>query len=199
MSEHVQAARAASAEQGDAPLAGAELGDARALAVEDGTVDAVLMLGPLYHLVAADDRTTALTEANRVLRPGGRLLAAAISRFASTVDGLRGGDVADPAFESIVRRDLETGIHRNPDPNRPDWFTPAYFHRPDELRDEVRHAGFPDADVLAVEGPCGQASMNLDLDDPDERDVALRAIARIEREPSLIGASSHLLAVATKP
>lgn len=197
---HVDAARAASARQSTAPLASAEVGDARELPFADGTADAVLLLGPLYHLVEPADRALALTEAHRVLRPGGRVLAAAISRFASTLDGMRAGSITDPAFEAITERDARTGVHRNPDVDgKPEWFTLAYFHHPDELRAEVRGAGFPDADVLAVEGPCGQRGTNVDLDDPAQRAVALRVIARVEREPSLLGASPHLLAVAAKP
>ncbi|WP_410583166.1 hypothetical protein [Amycolatopsis sp. lyj-108] len=93
-------------------------------------------------------------EAHRVLRPGGLLLAAGISRFASTLDGPRTGAITDGTFEAIVQDDLLTGVHRNPDvQGRPEWFTLAYFHAPDELREEVRHSGFPDADVFAVEGP----------------------------------------------
>ncbi|MUL41945.1 class I SAM-dependent methyltransferase [Streptomonospora sp. PA3] len=195
---HVDAARAASARQAAAPLAGAVVGDARGLPAASATADAVLLLGPLYHLTEARDRESALTEAYRVLRPGGRLLAAAISRFASTLDGLRAGMAADPVFEGVIEGDLDTGVHRNPE-GRPGWFTLAYFHRPDELREEVRRSGFSDAEVYAVEGPCAQASMNLDLDDPVARHAALRAIARVEQEPSLLGASSHLMAVASKP
>jgi SAM-dependent methyltransferase len=196
---HVDAVRAASARQPTA-LASAEVGDARDLPFVDGTADIVLLLGPLYHLIDTEDRAQALAEAHRVLRSGGRLLAAAISRFASTLDGLRRGMITDPEFEALAETGLRTGIHRNPDvQGRPEWFTLAYFHHPDELRTEVRHGGFPDADVFAVEGPCGQASMNVDLDDATARDAVLRAIARMEREPSILGASPHLLAVATKP
>jgi SAM-dependent methyltransferase len=57
-------------------------GDARALPRPDGSVDAVLLLGPLYHL-DREGRAQALAEAHRVLRPGGVLVAAAITRFAS--------------------------------------------------------------------------------------------------------------------
>jgi SAM-dependent methyltransferase len=51
--------------------------------------DVVLLFGPLYHLTQRVDRLTALQEARRVLRSGGLLLAAGISRFASALDGLR--------------------------------------------------------------------------------------------------------------
>lgn len=46
-------------------------GDARQLAgPADGSCDAVLLLGPLYHLLEAADRGRAVAEAHRVLRPG---------------------------------------------------------------------------------------------------------------------------------
>ena len=121
---HVEAARRGSDAQATAPLASAEVGDARELAADDASADAVLLLGPLYHLVEPDERARALAEARRVLRPGGVLLAAAISRFASTLAGLREGLIAEPAFEEIVKGDLRDGVHRNPDvAGRPEWFT----------------------------------------------------------------------------
>ena len=41
-------------------------------AAADGSQDAVLLFGPLYHLTEAADRQRALAEATRVLRPDGR-------------------------------------------------------------------------------------------------------------------------------
>jgi ubiquinone/menaquinone biosynthesis C-methylase UbiE len=197
---HVEAARLASAAQPSSPLASAEIGDARALPASEGTADAVLMLGPLYHLVEASDRSQALAEAHRVLRPGGALLAAGISRFASTWEGLRTRVITQRVFEAIVLGDLRDGVHRNPDvEGHPEWFTLAFFHTPDGLRDEVRSAGFPDADVYAVEGLGAGADLNAALDDPTKRATVLEAIARVEREPSLLGASPHLMAIATRP
>jgi SAM-dependent methyltransferase len=59
-------------------LARVAIGDARRLDDADGSADAVLLLGPLYHLVEKDDRLRALAEARRVVRPGGVVVAAAI-------------------------------------------------------------------------------------------------------------------------
>ena len=70
---HVSEAREASALQRDAPLASAEVGDARWLMCDDEKVEAVLLLGPLYHLTSRDDRLQALREAYRVVRPGRRM------------------------------------------------------------------------------------------------------------------------------
>jgi hypothetical protein len=49
--KHVEQARTASARQPEYPLASAEVGDARRLPHADASADAVLLLGPLYHLV----------------------------------------------------------------------------------------------------------------------------------------------------
>jgi ubiquinone/menaquinone biosynthesis C-methylase UbiE len=195
---HVDQAREASRRQ-PAHLFLAELGDARSLPYQDSLADAVLLLGPLYHLTRRDDRLLALREARRVLRPGGVLFAASITRFASLFDGLRYGFLDDPEFVRIVERDIRDGQHRNPW-NHPGYFTTAFFHHPDELAQEVAEAGFTLDAVLAIEGP---GSLLPDLDtwwqDSSRRERLLHVIAAVEREPSLLGASAHLLAVARRP
>ena len=62
---------------------------------------------------------------------------------------------------------------------------------------EVDAAGFELRGLLAVEGP-GAFLRDIDdwLDDPSRRAMLLRALARVEAEPSLLGASPHLLAMA---
>jgi ubiquinone/menaquinone biosynthesis C-methylase UbiE len=191
---HIEQAREAA---GDS-LASAAVGDARALPFGDASADAVLALGPLYHLTEASDRRRALDEARRVLRPGGLLAVAAISRYASTIDGLLRGHMREPAFERIVEGDLRDGRHENPD-GRPQWFTTAYFHLPDELEREVGDAGFAVELLLGIEGP-GAWLPDVDqwLDDPERREVLLRAVRRVETEPALLGASPHLLVVARR-
>ena len=192
---HVERARALSATSA-APLAGATLGDARKLDVADETFDVVLLFGPLYHLTERRERLDALAEARRVLVPGGLLLSAHISRFASACDGIRDGGLRNPAFAAIVDRDLIDGIHLNPT-NRPDWFTTAYLHRPEEIRSEIEDAGLRFDDLVAVEGPAWM-SPDLDawLDDDAARERLLDVLRRLEKEPSLIGASAHILSVA---
>ncbi|MGH3928303.1 MAG: class I SAM-dependent methyltransferase, partial [Pseudonocardiaceae bacterium] len=193
ISRHIEQARAASLAQPDHPLADTTVGDARALPYADASADAVLMLGPLYHLTQRSARLEALAEACRVLRPDGMVVAAAISRYASFCDGLAKGFLADDDFRRIVRRDLAEGQHRNPT-SRPQWFTTAYFHRPDELPTELADAGLAPVATLAVEGP---ALVALDLDDwladPKSTQTLLDLIASVEAVPELIGASPHLL------
>ena len=171
-------------------------GDARSLDELDGVYDAVLLLGPLYHLTGRADRLAALREARRVLRRDGVVAAAAISRFASLLDGLEGGYLRDPRFWLIVERDLREGQHRNADGDET-FFTTAYFHRPEELRAEVAEAGFDVVGVFGVEGP-GWLVRGL-WDDERAREDILLVARTIEQEPTVIGTSAHLLAVARNP
>jgi ubiquinone/menaquinone biosynthesis C-methylase UbiE len=181
------------------PLASCEVGDARATPFADASADLVLLLGPLYHLTTAADRALALASGARVLKPGGWLFAAAISRWASALDGLSRDRFQDPVFAAIVENDVRDGQHRNPT-GRPEYFTTAFFHRPEELREEVVAAGLQLEGVFGVEGPGWlYADVEERLSDPRRRDDVLRVARIFETEPSVVGISAHLLAVARTP
>ncbi len=135
--------------------------------------------------------------ARRVLPPGGRLLAAAISRFAGLLDGLYDGSLDDPVFAPIVARDLADGQHPSPDPTgRPEFFTTAYLHTPDELADEVRETGLTGMAVYGVEGPGWP--LRREWQDPRRREQTLYAVRAVETDPSLTGFSHHLIASAAR-
>src|SRR5262245_37025309 len=136
-----QAAKASQAQS--ASLRTIEIGDARSLRWPEASLDAVLLLGPLYHLPERTDRLRALAEAHRVLRPGGVVVAAAISRFASTLDGLRWNLLSQQGFKERVDRALSEGQRREPT---------TYAHRPEEFREEIGAAGFSIEAFVAVEG-----------------------------------------------
>ncbi len=177
----------------------AAIGDARQLDLSDHSYDGVLLLGPLYHLTERSELEQALREARRVVRPGGLVAVAAISRFASLFDGLARGFLFDPEFRRIVAGDLRSGQHRNPG-NRPQWFTTAYLHHPRELREEITHAGLDVLDLVGVEGLGGWlAQLAERWDSLEDREVIVDAAREIESEPSLLGLSAHLLAVARSP
>jgi ubiquinone/menaquinone biosynthesis C-methylase UbiE len=196
--KHVEQAHTASSQQPEHPLASAEVGDARHLPHADNSADAVLLLGPLYHLVEREERLACLREAHRVVRPGGIVWGAGISHFASLFDSLTHGFFDDPVFAPILARDLEDGQHRNPTTN-PIYFTDAFFHRPGELSRECLAAGFQVMEVAAIEGP---AWLARDFDklwaDPAQRKRLLAAVRKVEREPSVLGVSAHIMAIGRK-
>jgi SAM-dependent methyltransferase len=175
-------------------------GDARALAEhDDDSYDAVLLLGPLYHLVERTERVQAIAEARRVARPGALVAAAAISRHAPLMDTAAKG-VLDERIDLVLRQIDATGIN---DPTT--GFTIAFFHTVDELRDEFAAAGFEPGDgrvaatVYGIEGPVWPlARAGLTAEREDLFACVMRAARHAETDPALLAASSHLLAVAHK-
>lgn len=181
------------------PLLSCRVADARALDMAAEAADVVLLLGPLYHLTDPGDRARALQEAARVLKPGGWLFAAAISRWASAFDGLTRDLMQDPRFARIVAQDLRNGQHRNPT-ERLDYFTTAYFHHPEELAAEVLATDLALKGVYGLEGP-GWILPDLAerMADANRRDILLRVARMLETEPFVVGSSAHFLAVAQRP
>jgi S-adenosylmethionine-dependent methyltransferase len=159
----------------------------------NGAFDAILLLGPLYHLPLEGDRILALRECRRVLAPGGVLAAAFITRYAP----LRRLARSDPrlllrdaeAYETL----LEVGVL--PDPSDED-LPHAYYARSDEVSPLLEACGFEVARLLAAEGI---------LDGIEERVCALQGPAweawadlnyDLADDRGLLAASSHLLAMA---
>jgi ubiquinone/menaquinone biosynthesis C-methylase UbiE len=193
---HVQQALEAS-EQLEIDLKDVVLGDARHLPYADSSADAVLLMGPLYHLTEHEERMQALWEAYRVLKPGGLVFAVSINRFASTLDGLFDEKFSDPTFLAVSERTLRTGQHRSPEGKT--FFTTAYFHHPHEFHDEVQDAGFEMVQLLGIEG-AGRLIQNFDVlwDDPVKRDWVLHIAEKLEGEETLLGISNHLMAIGRK-
>jgi ubiquinone/menaquinone biosynthesis C-methylase UbiE len=195
VAHHVEQASSESKAQARCQIASCTVGDARELSWADESVDSVILLGPLYHLIDRKERLTALREARRVLRPGGRVFAAIVSRFASFLDGFARDLVADPQFVAILRQDLEDGQHRNP-ANNPDYFTTTFFHHPEGLKHEIEEAGFQLEKRIAVEGPVwSMESFSSHWNQPEKRALLLELLEQIEEEPSLLGASAHIMGI----
>lgn len=191
---HVEQARKRAATNQCAPRS-FQVGDARAIPCDDGTADAVLLFGPLYHLTDFNDRLDTIREAHRVLRAKGVLLAVAISRFASALDGIGRGLIADPKFLRIVEQDLNTGQHRNETGN-PEYFTTAFFHHPDQFKTELIEGGFPLPTLCAIEGPLWTVPASKTS---EQWDAMMEMMRALESEATLIGASAHIMGVAAKP
>jgi SAM-dependent methyltransferase len=173
------------------------VGDARELDLADASVDAVLLLGPLYHLRARPDRVRALAEARRVVRPGGPVFAAALSRWAPRVSG----ELRERLYEGYPHiRELSGDVERTGvlPPLHPGSFS-GFCHRPQQLRRELRAAGLTVADLVSVEGPAFLlGDLSERLDDPVAREVVLDTARAVERVPEMLGIGPHLLATGVR-
>jgi len=173
------------------------VGDARSLDLADESADALLLLGPLYHLDHQTDRLKALGEARRVVRTGGLIHVAAISRWAPRLHGMLVDrvHVKYPVITEMIDDMERTG--RMP-PLHESSFA-GYAHTPEELRDEVRRSGLVPESLVAIEG-IAFALSDLDgrMDDPQERTLLLGVLHAVESVPDLVGLGPHLLATGRK-
>lgn len=173
------------------------VGDARSLDLPDASVDVVLLLGPLYHLVDEADRVQALREAARVVCPGGTVHAAAISRWLPRLDGMLTKRIRllYPSMSEVVDEVERTGHLA---PVIEGGFT-GFVHRPDDLAAEVEAAGLALESLVSLEGVAFALG---DLDerwaDEAERTLLLDTLRALEAVPELLGIGPHLLATARR-
>jgi SAM-dependent methyltransferase len=189
---HVRQLREAA---GDDPRIQSAVADARELDLPSHSADAALLLGPLYHLSERRDRVRALTEARRVVRPGGPVFAAAISRWATRIDGI----LRARLYETVPAAEVEiAGLERTGrmPPLHPGSFC-GYAHRPAQLRAELVASGYRVTDLVSVEGPAVLLDdLGERLADDEGRRVVLETARAVERVPELLGIGPHLLATA---
>jgi SAM-dependent methyltransferase len=180
------------------PRIDSAVADARDPGLHPGSADAVLLLGPLYHLDRRADRVKALAAAAQVARPGGLVFAAAISRWAARLDGVLRNRLyqSSPLAEALLTGSERTGRLT---PLSPGEFT-GYTHRPGQLRAEITASGLRLTDLVSVEGPAFLLSdLGERLADDQDRRVVIETAAALERVPELIGIGPHLLATAHRP
>ncbi|MBR7673210.1 class I SAM-dependent methyltransferase [Streptomyces daliensis] len=182
-----------------AKVCDARVGDARHLTAADGTYDVVQLFGPLYHLPEQKDRQAALSEARRVAKPGGLVAAAAINRYASIFEHVSYAHLQKQRMQESISSILRTAVY---DGKR--GFTLAYFHRAEELAQEMRETGLTDVAVFGIEGPAWSLLKTAEQQPgpgptDDLFESALTAARLAEPYPELLAASSHLLAVGRAP
>lgn len=165
----------------------------------DGSFDAVLCLGPFYHLPDPGERERAAGELARVLRPGGLAFIALMPRYGLFRRTLAIPDerrhLGDPEF---VRRLLEDGVFQNDVPGR---FTGGYGARPEEVAPFFERHGLQTVMLLASTGfaPDLQEPLAvLRVADPPAFRSALDLLLATAADPCILGMATHLLYVGKK-
>ncbi len=166
---------------------------------EDDSFDAILCLGPFYHLTVPADRERAAAELVRVLKPNGIAFVAfmPLYTFLRRTLALKGEQhhLAQPEF---VSRLMNGGVFLNEVANR---FNAGYGVHPREVAPFLEQHGLKTVTLLADTGfAASQAQQLAELakSDPKAYETAIEIVVSTADDPSILGASIHLLYVGQK-
>ncbi len=156
--------------------------------------DAVLLMGPLYHLLQKSERVQAVREGIRIIKAGGQFFASFITRFAPFRDSAK--NIPDWVLENYdyAMRMLETGLHE-----KPTKFAMAYFAHPDEIRPMMESCGLKTLRLIGCEGIVAGHEEKVNELKGEAWDLWVELNYRLGMEPSLYGAADHLLYIGEKP
>lgn len=171
------------------------LADARNLGeLARNKFDAVLLMGPLYHLIQEADRKMALKESFDRLREDGILFSSFISRFGLMSDLLRNVPswIEDQA-------DVWSVLEHGKDPeDHPRGGFRGYFAQPREIAPLHEDIGFQTRVIAGVEPVISADDESYNQLQGKQRQQWLEVLYRMSTEPSILGASRHLLYIGQK-
>lgn len=169
--------------------------DARDLSeVTANGFDAVLLMGPLYHLIEEADRQAVLRQAVERLRVGGTIISTFISRFGIMSDLIKNMPewIEDQEEVSSI---LDNGKDPHHHPN--EGFR-GYFARVSEIAPLHETAGFETITLAGVEPAISADDESYNRLEGKQRQLWLDLLYRISTESSILGASRHLLYIGRK-
>lgn len=164
---------------------------------EDRIFDAVLLMGPLYHLLDASERLQALREAYRVAKPGAPVFASFIGRYAGHRDAAAHYPENAYINPEMYQTISQTGLL----PPRSDGkigFV-AYFAHPSEIESLCNRAGFDITAILGLEGVVSMHEDKINVLEGDAWEYWVDMNYEISHDPSILGGVEHILAVCFRP
>ena len=167
---------------------------------EDESFDAVLALGPFYHLTAMEDRCRAASEIIRVIKPGATTIVAFMPRMTFVRHLIwRAADTPDQVTPAVFSETVSTGIFSNPSKA---GFQSGYCSETHELRALFEGAGLHTESVMSIRGIAyGYEEALWQIQDRDE-ELFERIVADIEQtqeDPATIAYGGHALYIGRKP
>lgn len=172
----------------------AEVGDARDLTrYADGSFDAALLLGPLYHLPRESDRATALSEMKRVIHPNGRVFTMMLTRAAAIYEGFNRWP--EGALDTTgVMSLLTTGSGFNFE-QYPHAFEGVYFASANEVIPLHERTGFRTVAVAGCEAMLGGRREQFERLPPMIQEKWVEIVLLTCENPALLDASERILYV----
>jgi hypothetical protein len=152
-------------------------------------------MGPLYHLSEESDRIAALKQAYERLQQGGIIFSAFISRYGIMGDLMK--NVTDWIEDQVdVRSLLAAG--KRPDEYPRGGFR-GYFATAEEIGPLHAGIGFESLVLAGVEPAISADDASYNRLEGRQRQLWLDLLFEISSQPSIVGASRHLLYVGKKP
>jgi len=169
--------------------------DARNLSeVTEREFDAVLLMGPLYHLVEEADRQTVLGQVMERLREGGIIFSAFISRFGIMGDLLK--NIPDWIED---QEEVHSILEHGKDPEHyPEESFRGYFALVSEINPLHEGMGFETITLAGVEPAIGADDESYNQREGIQRQLWLDLLFEMSTEKSILGASRHLLYIGRK-
>lgn len=175
-----------------------QLGESRKLDFKNNFADLIILHGPLYHLQKKEDRDLTICEAKRVLNNNGIILAFAINYTASTLVGLLNGLIHKNSFFEMCREELTSGIHNPPD-DFPWLLAEAYYHKPEQLKEEFINQELTHINTYAVEGMAWlDKEYFANMMNDKKKKTLLELIKITENDSYLLPFSPHMMIAVQK-
>lgn len=171
------------------------VGDARDLSqLPKQQFDAVLIMGPLYHLIYESDRLLVLNQVFDLVKAGGTVFSAFISRLGIL------GDLMKQVPEWIEQQsEVRSIIEQGCDPEHwPEGGFRGYFAKVDEIAPLHERVGFETIIVAGVEPAIAAEDESYNVLEGARRTAWLDLLYEISVDPSIVGASRHLLYIGKK-
>lgn len=161
---------------------------------QNETFDAVLCMGPFYHLTEKKQREKCLSECLRVLKKGGLLATAYISRFfvfpyVATSD-------LKYLNSDLSKALLNTGVLKHDDPNC--FWTDTYYATPEEMIQLYTNYHLQLIDHFAQDGISPMLKEKVDSLNESQFKIWCDYHYSICREKSIVGASNHVMIIGRK-
>lgn len=169
-------------------------GDACALGeLAQGEFDAVLLMGPLYHLLNWEERAQAVAQAYAALRDGGYVFAACINSYAGIMYYLQN----DPSI-IFAESELEyvAAVERGESYSGA-GFTQMHMMGCDEFTTLMGSAGFKQLHIANSEGMCSPREPEIAMS-PEVLKRWIEFSLKVCERPELMGMAEHLLYVGKK-
>lgn len=156
----------------------------------DDSFDLTMLLGPMYHLYVKEDKLKALSEAVRVTKPGGYILAAYCMNEAVVIQYLFG---SNHLCEVTERDMLKSGWHWRHEPK--DLFE---FVRTEDIAALNAEIPVERIKLVATDGAANYMQECIDAMDDETFDKWMDYHFTICERQDLIGASHHTLDILRK-